>query len=125
MVIKVRKIERANPLKREEKKWYIIKSPGITVDIERIAQDIEEISTASRGDILAVLDGLQKTVARHLNNGNSVRLGSFGSYRTTVSSNSAPTAEEINAKAIKGLKVVFTAGVGMKKALSTAKYQVE
>jgi predicted histone-like DNA-binding protein len=124
MAIRVRKIERANPQNRAEKKWYMTKAVGSTSTIEDIARDIEEISTVSRGDILAVMDGLLRTMTRHLSNGNSVRLGNFGSFRTTISSNSANSAEGINANAIKGTKVVFLAGTDMKKTMSSAKYQV-
>jgi predicted histone-like DNA-binding protein len=67
---------------------------------------------------MAVLYGLIELLPEHLANGDSVRLGAFGSFRVNVSSHSALTPEEINASMVKGIKISFTAGTDLKRALA-------
>ncbi|MFQ9022125.1 MAG: HU family DNA-binding protein [Parabacteroides merdae] len=49
--------------------------------LNKICTRIENICTASRGEIILVLDGLIKVMNEALSDGESVRLGGFGSFR--------------------------------------------
>lgn len=124
MVMQVQKIERANPLRREEKRWYLTKAPGRSIDLDVISKEIEKRSTVSRPDVMAVLYSLVELLPEHLISGDSVRLGAFGSFRASISSLPAPTPEEVNANMVKGVKIGFLAGAELKKAIALAKYKV-
>ena len=49
--------------------------------LNKICTRIENICTASRGEIILVLDGLIKVMNEALSDGESVHLGEFGSFR--------------------------------------------
>jgi predicted histone-like DNA-binding protein len=124
MALNLKKVERSNPANRDQKKWYLIKDAGRSIDLDTIAEEIQSRSAMTKGDILAVLSNLVQVLPLHLRSGDSVRLGSFGSFRLTVTSNGTDTAAELTAKNVKGTRVVFVAGTELKKELSGITYSV-
>ena len=54
--------------------------------LNKICTRIENICTASRGEIILVLDGLIKVMNEALSDGESVHLGEFGSFRMVAGS---------------------------------------
>jgi predicted histone-like DNA-binding protein len=124
MALNLKKVERANPVNRDQKKWYLIKDTGRSIDLDAIAEEIQSRSAMTKGDILAVLSNLVQVLPLHLKNGDSVRLGSFGSFRLTVTSNGAETAAELTARNVKGTRVVFVAGTELKRELGGITYSV-
>jgi predicted histone-like DNA-binding protein len=124
MALNLKKVERINPVNRDQKKWYLIKDTGRSIDLDAIAEEIQSRSAMTKGDILAVLSNLVQVLPLHLKNGDSVRLGSFGSFRLTVTSNGAETAAELTARNVKGTRVVFVAGTELKRELGGITYSV-
>ena len=124
MAMKLKKIERFNPANPDQKKWYLTRDAGRPVDLDDIAEDIQGRSAMTKGDILSVLSNLVQVLPTHLKRGDSVRLGSFGSFRLSISSAGAESAEALDAGSVKGAKVVFVGGTELKKALSDVTYTV-
>lgn len=122
--MKLKKVERANPANRDQKKWYLTRAAGRAVDLDEIAEDIQSRSAMTKGDILAVLSNLVQVLPTHLKKGDSVRLGSFGSFRLSISSTGAESAEAVNVNSVKNTKVVFVAGTELKRAISSVTYSV-
>ncbi|MFQ6929565.1 MAG: hypothetical protein ACLRS8_20315 [Parabacteroides merdae] len=54
---------------------------------------MENICTASRGEIILVLDGLIKVMNEALSDGESVHLGEFGSFRMVAGSKGSATVD--------------------------------
>jgi predicted histone-like DNA-binding protein len=95
-----------------------------TVDIEEIARAIEDRSSSTYADALAVLMNLTQVIPTYLKMGQSVRLRDFGSFRLEVTSEGAPTQEELSVQHIKGGRIVFTPATKLKESVSKLHYEV-
>ena len=116
--------QRGNPTKPEDpKKFYAQAKSSGELTFRKLSKEIAEGSTTvSDTDVLAVLNDLVKALRRHLDNGEIVRFGDFGSFQITISSNGAETAEEFHSSLIKGAKVTFRPGIDVKEMLNNLKY---
>ena len=74
-------------------------------------------------EVLAVLNDLTKVLIRHLSEGKIVKLGDFGNFQITLTSEGAPTAEKFTASLIKGNKIQFRPGADLREMLKTVKYE--
>ena len=77
------------------------------VDLNRICARISKYSTASRGDILLVLDGFITVMNESLADGESIHLGDFGSFRLVAGSKGAATEEEFKTSLFNRAHIVF------------------
>ena len=123
MAIKYRIAERQNPLTKTLQ-YYAQVMPVEPLTLEDIAEGIEKTSTVSSADIKAVLDALQFEVIRALRAGNSVRLGDLGSFRPTLASRSALSAEAFTIANLKGVRVRFTPSARMETELKLDRVSV-
>ena len=106
-------VKRRNMTKGAEpgsKLFYGQTSITKTLNINKICQRIEHLCTASRGDILLVLDGLMKVMNEALTEGESIHLGEFGSFRMSAGSKGSSTAEEFNPSMFKKPRILFRPG---------------
>jgi predicted histone-like DNA-binding protein len=124
MTMHLKKIERVNPMNRSETRWYVAKAPAKSISLNEIAEEIEKRSTMSKADILGVLISLVELIPQHVRNGDSVSLGSFGTFRASINSNSVPTEEEVKATLVKRVSVNFLPGTDMKKALTNIQFKI-
>lgn len=62
---------------------------------------------------------------KELVQGKSVKLGDFGSFRLSLSSDGAETEEQFNATMIKNAKIIFTPGTQLKSEIAKVKYERE
>ena len=123
MAIKYRIAERQNPLTKTLQ-YYAQVMPVEPLTLEDIAEGIEKTSTVSSADIKAVLDALQFEVIRALRAGNSVRLGDLGSFRPTLASRSALSADAFTIANLKGVRVRFTPSSRMESELKLDRVSV-
>ena len=117
--------EKGNPLKpSEQKKWYASAKSSGELTFRKLSKEIAEGSTTvSDTDVLAVLNDLTKILKRHLENGEIVRFGDFGSFQITLGSSGAESKEKFNASMIKSKKVTFRPGIDLKEMLSILKFE--
>lgn len=123
--MKYKLVEKANPLKRTEKKWYANAVNQGVVGQKEIALNIADKSSLTTGDIANVIENLLQEMPKELIQGKSVKLGDFGSFRLSLSSEGADTQEKFNASMIKNAKVIFTPGTQLKEAIAKVKYERE
>lgn len=123
--MKYKLVQKANPQRREQKKWYANAVNGGKVEQKDIAKTIASKSSLTSGDIANVVDNLVEEVPRELAKGNIVKLGDFGSFRISVSSEGVENEKDFNASMIKDIKVIFTPGVEMKKVISQITFEKE
>ena len=118
-------VERGNPLNpAAPKKWYAQSKSSGDFSFKKLAKEIAEGSTTvSDTDMLAVLNDLIKVMRRHLDAGEIVRFGDFGTFQITLSSSGAATAGQFNASLIRSPKVTFRPGIDLKEMLATLKYE--
>jgi len=107
-----------NPQDREiPAKFYAVAKSVGSITFNDIAKEIEKRSSLTRGDINNVLSNLVDVIPLFLKNGNTVRLGDFGSFHLTIQSKGKDTPEEVNAKSVIKVKTVFVSGTGLKKEM--------
>ena len=125
MAIKYNVSEKMNPLKpAEPKKWYANAKSAGDFTFRKLSKEIAEGSTTvSDTDVLAVLSDLTKILKRHLENGEIVRFGDFGSFQISIGSTGADSKEKFHASMIKNQKVMFRPGIDLKEMLKNLKYE--
>jgi predicted histone-like DNA-binding protein len=125
MAVKYSLSEKGNPQKPEDsKKWYANAKSAGELTFRKLSKEIAESSTTvSDTDVLAVLNDLIKILKRHLDNGEIVRLGDFGSFQVSIGSEGAETAAKFHSSLIKTKKVTFRPGIDLKEMLNNLKFE--
>lgn len=121
--MKYKLVEKANPQKREEKKWYANAVNQGTVSQREIAKNIADKSSLTVGDIANVIENLLEEMPKALVQGKSVHLEGLGTFRLSLSSEGADTEQGFTVGMIKGAKIIFTPSVEIKKILESIKYE--
>ena len=109
-------VERQNALTKQLQ-YYAQVSPVTPVTLDQIVELIEKRSTVTSADVKAVLDALRFEVRNALVDGKSVRLGDLGSFRPTLSSRSALSADAFLPANIKGVRVRYVPSAALKNDL--------
>lgn len=124
MPVKYVLVERGNPGNAAApKKFYAqLKSSG-EVTTRQLMKEISARSTVSAADTMAVIESLLEILPEKLSQGQIVRLGDFGSFSASVSSEGADTAEEFTATRITKYSIKFRPGKELNKAVATVDYQ--
>ena len=118
-------VPKVNPQDRNATpKYYAQAKSRSEFTFKKLSKEIAEGSTTvSDTDVMAVLNDLTKVLRRHLDNGEIVRFGDFGSFQISISSEGAETAEKFHFSLIKNPKVTFRPGVDLKEMLNNLKYE--
>ena len=93
------------------------------MDLNKLCDAIAAHSTASRGDVMLVLEGLIYEMCSKLTEGYSISLGTFGTFRITNGSKGVATPEEFNASMFNKGRITFSAGTMLRGALKDLKYE--
>ena len=115
-------VQKKNPQKREEVKFYANAVNVGHKSLDDIARDIAGRSSLTRGDVSNVLYNFIDCLPHYLRDGFSIQLGNFGSMRVTLSSKGAETEKAFKTETIKP-RVVFTPGTELKHELATNSYE--
>lgn len=115
------KVQRANPLKKEEpKKWYpVLKSVGMMEEKE-VARKISDETTLNPKEAEMALAQLEKVLIEALLNGQTVSIGSWGSFQLTINAEGSDTEKEVNPSKIRKINVRFQASKALKEAIAKA-----
>ena len=106
-------------------KYYVtIKSKGRTNHLA-VAREISKMSTVTSVDTIAVLEAFMNVVPDLLADGKIVDLGDFGTFRVSVSSQGAETAEEVSSSSITEVRIIFAPGKRFKKLMSGTEFEKE
>ena len=105
------------------KKWYAspVKSGRSTE--KNIAKEISSRSSLTAGDVMNVIQNFLDLLPNHLTDGKSVKLGDFGSFRISFSSEGVETEKEFTTDKIKGLKIIFTPSSDFKSELTKISFE--
>ncbi|MDL2230880.1 HU family DNA-binding protein [Bacteroidales bacterium OttesenSCG-928-L19] len=117
--------EMANPLNRDAAKKFYARAKGRgELTFRQLSKEIAEGSTTvSDSDVLAVLNDLTKLLRRHLENGEIVRFGDFGTFQISINSEGAETEAKFNVAMIKKSRVSFRPGIDLKEMLAVLKFE--
>lgn len=125
MPVKYTLIKHGNPGNPDapEKLYARAKSHG-ELTFRKLSKEIAEGSTTvSDTDVLAVLNDLTKILKRHLDNGEIVRFGDFGTFQISLTSEGVETEEKFHHSLIRKTRVTFRPGIDLKEMLATLKYE--
>lgn len=120
--MKIKMVQRKNPQKKSEVKFYASPVNLGRKTLKDIAKDIAGRSSLTRGDIENVLSNFIDCLPGYLRDGFSVQLSEFGTMRLTLSSEGSLTEKAFNIEKIKP-RVTFTPGVELKAALRDNSYE--
>ena len=120
--MKIKMVQRKNPQKKSEVKYYASPVNAGKKTLRDIARDIAGRSSLTRGDIENVLANFIDCLPHYLRDGFSVQLSEFGTMRLTLSSEGAETVKAFKTEKIKP-RVTFTPGVELKAALRDNSYE--
>ena len=78
-----------------------------TLDLERLAQDIEALSSMSAEDVVHVGKAIFRQIRQTLTDGNNVRLDGFGIFHTTFKCRATEAAKDCTVKNIEKVNIRF------------------
>jgi predicted histone-like DNA-binding protein len=125
MAVKLKKIQKKNPQHLDVQKWYLTQEKTGTIGTNEIAKEIVGRSALSMGDVQSALSNLVEMMPLFLKMGQTIRLEGFGSFRISVSSEGTDTADELNSRHVKGVKLVFLPSTELKRNLEDISFEIE
>ncbi|CAM3203922.1 MULTISPECIES: HU family DNA-binding protein [Empedobacter] len=124
MAIKYNVIQKAYPGDPTgPKKFYANSIADGEISLRRLSKEIAQTSSVSESDVYASLIDLAKMLAKHLADGKIVRLGDFGSFQISISSEGADSISKVTSASIKNAKILFRPGIDLRETLATLKYE--
>lgn len=121
MPIVLKKVQRTNPIKKDVK-WYAVQKTLKQLTENEVAKRIADETTLNPSEALMAIRQLRKVVQQALLDGQSVRLGDWGSFYAAITSVGAETEKSLTAKSVKQVKINFKPGSELKAAMQTASY---
>lgn len=107
-MIKFKLVNKVNPQDiAAVQKFYPVKQAQETLEIRDLAKRISRESTISMMDTVAVLEGFLQVIPNELTMGRIVKLGDFGTFRTTLSGEGVADETEFTSANIKKLNIRF------------------
>ncbi|MDR2633237.1 MAG: HU family DNA-binding protein [Treponema sp.] len=125
MAITLKKIQRKNPQNTAVSKWYLTQVSAGSVGLSEISKEIEKRSALSLGDVQSTLSNLVEVLPLFLKLGQSIRLEGFGTFRISVSSAGTETAEELSARQVNGVKILFLPSAELKRNMGDISFELE
>ena len=116
-------MQRVNPkdVTAPRKFYAVAKSTG-EESTRQLATEISKRNGISVADVFATIEALIDLVPERLEQGKIVRLGEFGSFSTSISSEGVEKQEDFTAANIKSNSVNFRPGKLIQKVLDTVGY---
>ena len=103
------------------KLYYAVNKSTGTCDFEELCDQIADRSTASRGDVQVVVDGLLYILKQRLQKGETVQLGDL--VQAVIGSKGTKLESDFNASLIKRPRIVFRPSVTLKSVTGLAKFE--
>lgn len=104
------------------RKFYAIAKSSGEETTRQLATEISKRTSLSSVDVLAVIEAFIDLIPERVADGKIVRLGEFGSFSVTISSEGVKKAEEFTSALIRGNSLNFRPGKLVQKVLDTIEY---
>jgi predicted histone-like DNA-binding protein len=95
-----------------------------SINYNKLCDEVNQRTGIHRALVDVVLKGVQDTMVSFIEEGFSVKLGEFGSFRPAINAESQNSVEDVNANTIVRRKIVFTPGNSFKKMLGSASIEL-
>lgn len=96
MTVVFKLVQNKIPGSKANGKWYARATPMGTKTLDDIADEIVTNSTATRGDVLAVLNEFAEAIQRNIMNGYRVKIPRLGSFKVGVRSRGASSPDDFS-----------------------------
>ena len=93
------------------------------VGLDHMVDELKKISPINKGDAVSVLVNVIDLIPKELVKGNTVTLGSLGTFWLSVSSQGFDNAQDISPEAINKVKLHFKASNQLKQLMSNFTYE--
>ncbi|MGD9771286.1 MAG: HU family DNA-binding protein [Parabacteroides sp.] len=93
------------------------------ISFNKLCEAVASHRTASRGDVMLVIDGLIHVMIDRLSEGDVLKLDGFGSFQLIAGSKGSSTAETFNTSLFKRARIVFRPGVLLRELTNNVKYE--
>ena len=88
------------------------------VSFSKLCTQVGQICGAHRGTVQLVIAGLVDVLTNNLDDGKSVQLGEFGTFRPGIRAKAASTEEGVSAENIYRKRIIFTPGIALKDVMN-------
>ena len=106
---------------KDKNEKYVAKSVRSgRVNFAKMCRKVSQLCGVHRKVVDLVVSGLVDKMAEDIDDGKSVQLGEFGTFRPAINAKAADTEEEANATKIYRKTVKFTPGAALKNTLENA-----
>jgi predicted histone-like DNA-binding protein len=95
-----------------------------SIDYNKLCDEVNQRTGIHRAMVDIVLAGAQDTMIAFLEEGFSVRLGEFGSFRPSIKAESQDTEQDVKVSTIVRRKIVFTPGAQFKYMLTKSRMEL-
>lgn len=95
-----------------------------SINYSKLCDEVNQRTGIHRAMVDVVLKGVQDTMVSFIEEGFSVKLGEFGSFRPAINAESQDNIEDVNANTIIRKKIVFTPGCAFKEMLGSASIEL-
>jgi len=124
MAINYSLTQRVNPKDvTAPRKFYAIARSSGEETARQLATEISKRTLLGSSEVFAVLEAFIDLIPERLAEGRIVRLGDFGSFNITISSEGVEKADDFNASLIKGNNLNFRPGKLVQNVLDNAEYK--
>ena len=93
------------------------------MSFNKLCVRISDRCTATKADVMASLEGCIAVIKQAMEDGFIVRLGDFGSFQLSLSSEGTETAKEFDSSKIKNARILFRPGADIKTMYNTLEYE--
>jgi predicted histone-like DNA-binding protein len=104
-------------------KFYARVQSSGEMSFKKLCSKISDRCTATKADVMAALEGCIYVMKDALDDGKIVRLGDFGSFQLSLSSEGTETEKEFTSANITSPKILFRPGKELKELYNTLEYQ--
>jgi len=116
--------QRVNPRDvASPRKFYALAKSTGEETVRQFATEISKRTNLSSSEVFAALEAFIDLIPERISEGKIVRLGDFGSFNLTLSSEGVDKAEDFDASKIKGNSLNFRPGKIVQKVLDAVDYQ--
>ncbi len=89
-----------------------------SISYNKLCDEVNQRTGVHRGIVDVVLKGVQDTMISFLEEGFSVKLGEFGSFRPSIQAKSQDSEEEVDADTVSRVKIIFAPGSKFQQMLN-------
>lgn len=95
-----------------------------SINYSKLCDEVNQRTGIHRAMVDVVLKGVQDTMVSFIEEGFSVKLGEFGSFRPAINAESQDSVEAVSANTIIRRKIVFSPGSAFKEMLGSASIEL-